>query len=119
VTLVPIQCCCEPGRRLGWLDLPPDKVRNGARLRYVIYAAPPTPWAPVFPGRLPPPIQAEVLEAEVRWHWRVAYKAALLPCGHYTIPLVVKRLAVSSHEHPLEKWQRVRDFTPATIVDNK
>lgn len=110
--LVPVQCCCEPGKRLGWLELPPEKVRAGEQLRFVTFEAPATRVGEY----LPPRVQATVLETEVRWHQRLAYPARLLDCGHYTVPIIVKRLAVSSHDHALEEWTRVRAFAP--IVDN-
>ena len=52
----------------------------------------------------------ETVDAEIRLHQRVAYPARSLDCGCYTVPLVVKRLAVSSHEYPIETWRRVPGF---------
>ena len=101
--LLPVQCCCEPGLRFGWVPVP--KAANGLRVHFGIME----PHAVRWPAELRES-STTILSTDIMWHLRVAYPARLLDCGHWTIPLSIKRLAVSSGDYPLSTWQKVPGF---------
>jgi hypothetical protein len=86
---VPVHCCCEPGKRLGWLDLPPAAVERGH-----VY---------VMVGGREHVLNIRMIQLQ-------RYRYELLPCGHYTAALYFKRQAVDSEDRPLEFWRQVPGF---------
>jgi hypothetical protein len=109
-TTLPVQCCCEPGVRLGWI-VTNMRVDRPAALHFGRVVGP--------RGRLleiGPPEKSTVsyIRTEAKWHTSMPYPAVPYICEagevHNTVPLKLTRLAISSHEHPLEHWLEVPGF---------
>ncbi len=93
-----VRCCCDPGKLLGYLQLPDDQCRPGKRLRYHVV-------------ELPPPGLA----------WRL--DAGELPATNVAREVVLSvehlagaggwYLAVKSNDYPPETLQRVPGFRAA------
>jgi hypothetical protein len=108
---LPVQCCCEPGRRFGWVPVPLAKPGRVHFLATVFKAK----WESVFP-------QAETIHTDINIHESTPFPTAPFKCAtqpgvyHYSIPLRLRRLAVSSGDYPIETWRRVVGFVESDKV---
>lgn len=93
---LPVHCCCEPAKRLGFVDVDDRMVRRGG----VVFLA----HIPGVRGGY------ETLWTEIEYVQLEPYPRRLLPCGHYTIALRMRVLAVKSADKPLEDWLNVSAF---------
>lgn len=94
---LPVHCCCEPAKRLGFVDVDDRLARRGA----VVFLA----HIPGVPGAY------ETLRTSIEYVQLEPYPRRLLDCGHYTIALRKRVLAVKSADLPLEDWHNVPAFT--------
>lgn len=103
---LPVQCCCNPGRRFGWVRVP--KATLGA-VKFLVVEP-----LPAFVGHPDSLRYTTIIEARIDLH-RALLRPALLylcaaGCVHATIPLWIERLAVSSSDYPLATWRQVAGF---------
>lgn len=107
--MVPVHCCCNPAKRLGWIPLEQSRLYPH-RLRFVV--------APTFEeltGRRDssePPTSSTLgqLETEVCELWRLTDEK---DADGQRIPETF--LALKSGHQPLEVWKRVRGFQADTV----
>ncbi len=86
-----VRCCCDPGKLLGYLQVPDESAHNGVRLLYHVPL--PVSWQdPAEPPRPVRPIELEVRVVQVGFR---------------------RYLAVRSNDHPLETLLRLPWFRPA------
>lgn len=91
---LPVHCCCEPAKRLGWLEVDDHYAKRGHCYMLARVAG-----------------FYETVDITIEYVQLVLYPRRLLNCGHYTIQLSSRRLAVKSDDRPLEEWRRLPDFT--------
>ena len=110
---LPVHCCCDPQRRLGWVQLPASMAKRGLNIRLQAGSAP----GPGVTGYVPRWILTTIEELQV-----CLCPIVPLPCGHPSVPLYMRRSAVKSADVPLEAWEKVLGFTRLppwkAIVDN-
>jgi hypothetical protein len=99
-----IRCCCVPRKLLGWVDVPEHLARAGEVVRFhlrepVLLLAPPPGHYFRVPAKAP---QFLALQID-RYRENEDGPWPLLP-GPW-------RLAVKSHEHPIELLRRIPTFT--------
>jgi hypothetical protein len=92
-----IRCCCVPRKLLGWVDVPEHLARAGEVVRFhlrepVLLLAPPAGHYLRVPAKAP---QYLALQID---RYRESEAGSL-------------RLAVKSHEHPIELLRRIPTFT--------
>lgn len=103
---LPVHCCCDPGRRLGWAPVThPDR----DRARYVIIQPAKALWPPDVNDTPAQVLDVEIATVVVPARKREAY---VCPKGsaHYTVPVMVRRRALKNEDHPLDLWRRVPGF---------
>lgn len=87
--LVPVHCCCEPTKRLGWVPAPeklgPVKFALGR------------PTRSLTTGLIAP---LEIIETEIAW--LVNYEAYHTNAERF--------MAVKSNDIPIEQWRRIPGF---------
>ncbi len=98
---VPVHCCCDPSKRLGWVKL--DRVPEPGRISfcterasYTLMASSRSLLASAEPYRMPPTRfnPAHHIRTEIAW----------LTQGDDTF------LAVKSNDYPIEEWRKVVGF---------
>jgi len=88
--LLPVQCCCEPGKRLGWVMVPKPV---GRAVHFLVNEPPAGRW----PGNDPRQLTS-TLSTHIDLHVSTPFPAVPYECPakpgvyHLTIPLQLKRL---------------------------
>ncbi len=107
--MVPVHCCCNPEKRLGWLPLEQSRLYPH-RLRVLVQPTLEELTRLRPGGELPAVSTAGQLETEVCELWRLTDEKD--PDGQ-RIP--ERFLALKSGDVPLEVWKRVRGFQADTV----
>lgn len=107
--MLPVHCCCEPERRLGWA---PVEHPNRLTVRYIVRQ----PSRPMWPdGRSG--VAVQVLDVEVADLDLTPRKRETYVCRegrvHQTVPVFLRVRALKNADHPLALWEKV----PGFIVD--
>jgi hypothetical protein len=110
--MVEVRCCCEPGKRLGWVLVEPHRVVEGGVLQSPYMA----PIALTPSGALPSKSTTNVIEARVR---RFIMVTARLSHDAWALEQHERKswLALDSGDQPLEVWKLVRAFRPDTVTE--
>lgn len=88
--MLPVHCCCEPNKRLGWVPVPDKRLNSPGPVRFMSKL----PSYDLETGTVSP---AESFDTIVEFiHHHPAYDGP--------------QLAVNSHEVPVETWRRVPGF---------
>jgi hypothetical protein len=97
---VEIRCCCDPGRLLGWVELPAEHIREGDVYTLSLR---PDPFPIVSPKQVDVIATADLLELPVAfWYQRVeSLEGTASRIGG---------LALKSNDTPIETLRRVRGF---------
>lgn len=108
----PVHCCCTPGLRLGWVEVPEDIARGGV----VMFArSKPLEVGPPYLGPGAVMNVAPTIRAQLRTIQYPARKTEILSDGTLTVPVTVIRPAFDSGDQPIEAWREV----PGFIEDQK
>jgi len=108
---VEVRCCCEPGKLLGWLQLPQELVVEGRVLHFAFYKAP-----TLDPGELLPSTTSRVeVRATVRRFERT-YQLQIPDSWTYEPTQRVCYLALDSGHQPLDVWRNVRGFRANSVT---
>lgn len=105
---VKVRCCCDPAKLLGWVELPPDKIREGEVVHFTLRDSAPPELASaeedfaVF-GRTAAPERLSLPVAFWQGEIRPTEKAWERDAG----------LAIKSNDTPMEKLRRIHGFQEA------
>lgn len=109
---LPVHCCCDPARRLGWVDVPGNVLRRpGRHVSFLVAEA-----LAVKAGIFSPPTYrpARFIDTEIDELVRTLVPGYFYICekgqAHTTIPLNIRHLAVKSADKPIETWRQVKAF---------